>query len=60
MQVDVLNNGATLPPDFTLEDSKSLGLSIVTTLVSDLGGSFQMESLGEGFGTRARIRIPLA
>lgn len=60
LQVDVLNNGATLPPDFTLEDSKSLGLSIVTTLVSDLGGSFQMESLGEGFGTRARIRIPLA
>lgn len=59
LTVDVLNDGASLPPDFALEDSKSLGLSIVTTLVADLGGTFEMESLGEGFGTRARLRIPL-
>ncbi len=59
LTVDVLNDGGTLPPDFTLENSKSLGLSIVTTLVADLGGTFEMESLGEGFGTRARLRIPL-
>ncbi len=59
LRVDVMNDGVTLPPEFTLEGSSSLGLSIVTSLVSDLDGTFEMGSLGEGFGTRARITIPL-
>lgn len=57
--LDVVNDGEPLPDDFTLEGSKSLGLSIVTTLVTDMGGTFEMASLGEGFGTRARLVIPL-
>lgn len=58
--VDVINNGEPLPDDFTLQGSKSLGLSIVETLVADLDGSFEMGALGEGFGTRARLVVPLA
>lgn len=57
--VEVINSGQSLPPDFTLAESKSLGLSIVTTLVRDMGGTFEMEALGEGFGTRARVEVPI-
>lgn len=57
--VDVINDGESLPPDFDMATSRSLGLSIVTTLVSDLGGTFSMESLGDGFGTRAHLEIPM-
>ena len=59
--VDVLNNGSPLPPDFSLEGNRSLGLSIVETLVTDLGGTFEMGTLGEGqHTTRARLVVPLA
>ncbi len=57
--VDVLNGGQPLPEDFSLAKERSLGLSIVTTLVADLDGSFEISSLPDGQGTRARIRIPL-
>lgn len=60
LTIDVINNGAPLPDDFTLEGRKSLGLSIVETLVADLGGTFEMGALGEGFGTRARLVVPMA
>ena len=51
--------GDPLPDDFTLAGRKSLGLSIVETLVEDLGGTFEMTALGEGFGTRARLVVPM-
>ncbi len=57
--VDVINDGDPLPDDFTLAGRKSLGLSIVETLVEDLGGTFEMTALGEGFGTRARLVVPM-
>lgn len=58
--VEVTNDGIPLPDDFSLEHAKSLGLSIVSTLVEDLDGTFEMTSLPGGSGTKARIEIPLA
>jgi two-component sensor histidine kinase len=39
--------------------TNSLGLSIVTTLVDDLGGEFTLTSDESGPGTVARVSIPL-
>ncbi|MCW3157513.1 sensor histidine kinase [Micropruina sonneratiae] len=57
---EVTNAGAPLPPGFTLGTSNSLGLSIVTTLVDDLGGEFSLTTSDSGVGTVARVLIPLA
>ena len=59
LSVEVVNAGEPLPPDFSLEDSKSLGLSIVRTLVADLGGEFQLLRGADDLGTVARVRVPL-
>ena len=59
LRVDVENDGAPLPDDFSLESSRSLGLSIVTTLVADLDGTFEVVTRPGAEGTRARIVIPL-
>ncbi|MDN5727415.1 MAG: sensor histidine kinase, partial [Propionibacteriales bacterium] len=39
LRVQVIDRGAGLPTDFDLARTASLGLSIVTTLVTDLGGT---------------------
>lgn len=57
--VEVTNDGEPLPPDFEIGSSNSLGLSIVTTLVDDLGGEFSLRSGDEAVGTVARVSIPL-
>lgn len=59
LSVEVANDGETLPPDFTMDSSHSLGLSIVTTLVADLDGTFAMELSPDGVSTLAKIGIPL-
>ncbi len=59
LRVEVANDGETLPPGFTPGSSHSLGLSIVTTLVADLEGTFDMERAPEGEGTLAKLVIPL-
>ncbi|MFT3862537.1 sensor histidine kinase [Micropruina sp.] len=58
--VEVINEGEPLPPEFELGSSNSLGLSIVTTLVDDLGGEFTLSSGETSVGTVARVSIPLA
>ena len=58
--VEVTNEGAPLPDGFSLGSTNSLGLSIVTTLVDDLGGEFTLSSAEGGVGTVARVAIPLA
>ena len=59
MTVEVVNAGEPLPADFSLENSTSLGLSIVRTLVADLGGSFELLAGEDDLGTVARVRVPL-
>jgi two-component sensor histidine kinase len=56
--IEVTDNGAGLAPDFSLDESRGLGLSIVQALVtSELAGSIEMESQG---GTTVRVRVPVA
>jgi two-component sensor histidine kinase len=59
LRVDVDDDGRGLPKGFVLEESPSLGLSIVRTLVdADLGGTFTLGP-GPGGGTRATVDVPL-
>ncbi len=59
--VDVADDGAGLPPGFDIQDSSrsSLGLSIVTTLVQDLQGTFTLRN-NDGPGATAVVEIPLS
>lgn len=57
--VQVIDDGIGLPPDFNLTVSGSLGLSIVATLMSDLGGTFELANNPDGAGSRAVISLPL-
>jgi len=57
LAIDVIDDGVGLPPDFTLESSRGLGLSIVQGLVtSELGGSLEVK---DDHGTRVSLRVPL-
>jgi two-component sensor histidine kinase len=56
LDVEVRDDGRGLPPRFRIEDTTSLGLSIVRALVTDqLGGTIEMESEG---GAVVRLRVP--
>ncbi|GAA2179562.1 PAS domain-containing sensor histidine kinase [Brooklawnia cerclae] len=54
--LDVVDNGAGLPDGFDLSSASSLGLSIVSTLVKDLGGEFSLTNNANG-GSTARARV---
>jgi two-component sensor histidine kinase len=55
--VDVTDDGAGLPPTFSMEGSAGLGLSIVQALVTtELRGTIRLEADG---GTRAHLEIPI-
>jgi two-component sensor histidine kinase len=55
--VDVIDDGVGLPLEFSLDDSRGLGLSIVHALVTgELNGAIEMSQDG---GTRVGLRIPL-
>jgi len=59
LQVVVEDDGHGLPPDFDLDSSASLGLSIVRTLVeSELDGQLEMGPRPGG-GTRVRLDLPV-
>jgi two-component sensor histidine kinase len=52
------DDGQGLPKGFQLEQSKSLGLKIIRTVVeSDLKGTFTLEDKFSG-GTLATVKIP--
>jgi len=58
VEVEVRDNGAGLPEQFTLDGSRGLGLSIVQALVtSELQGSIEMS---DDLGTSVRVRVPVA
>jgi two-component system, sensor histidine kinase PdtaS len=64
VRVRVVDDGIGLPPDFDLESSTGLGLSIVRTLVlTELGGTIRMYSADgppERPGTVVEIRVPIS
>ncbi len=55
--VEVVDEGHGVPEDFVLGEQKSLGLSIISTLVRDLSGSFTLGNRTDGPGTLARIEV---
>ncbi len=59
LRVEISDDGAGLPDDFDWRASPSLGLSIVNTLVADMGGEFRLGQNPRGRGTQAVIEVPL-
>ncbi len=59
LRVEISDDGRGLPPDFDWRTSRSLGLSIVGTLVAELEGSFELGPQPDGPGTRAVVDISL-
>lgn len=59
LRVEISDDGRGLPPDFDWRLSRSLGLSIVNTLVAEMEGVFRVGSHPDGPGTRAVVEIPL-
>ena len=58
LRLAVEDDGVGLPDGFSLEETASLGLSIVSTLVGELGGQISLGRAGEGSGTRVEVWIP--
>jgi two-component sensor histidine kinase len=56
--LSVEDDGVGLPQGFDLDTSASLGLSIVCTLVGELGGEITLGSRPDGPGTRVVVRVP--
>ena len=56
--LDVVDEGEGLPEGFQMGATNSLGTSIVTTLVADLGGEFPLVNNADGPGATSRIVVP--
>jgi two-component system, sensor histidine kinase PdtaS len=59
LRVEISDDGRGLPPDFDWRQSRSLGLSIVDTLVGEMEGRFELGPQPNGPGTRAVVEIPI-
>lgn len=59
VEIVVTDDGVGLPEDFDPVRSSSLGLSIVRTLVGELGGSVDLSRGADG-GTRVELTVPVA
>ena len=59
LRVEISDNGRGLPVGFDWRKSRSLGLSIVNTLVAEMEGSFELGPRQAGPGTKAVVEIPL-
>ena len=59
LRMEVVADGQSLPEGFSIIDSKrkSLGLSIVSGLVTELGGTFELSNRSDAPGTRAVVEI---
>lgn len=49
------DNGVGLPKDFSLEETKSLGLQLVSTLVKQLDGTIDIDSSSNGITYKMRF-----
>ncbi len=58
LRVSITDNGRGMPEGFDWRTSRSLGLSIVNTLVAELEGTFELGPNPDGRGTRAVVEIP--
>lgn len=59
LEVSIRDDGKGLPPNFSVSQKKTLGLYIVSTLVSaELSGEFSLSAI-QPRGTQALLRIPL-
>ena len=59
LRMEISDDGQGLPPGFDWHTSRSLGLSIVNTLVAEMEGSFRLGPRQAGPGTQAVVEIPL-
>ncbi len=59
LAVSILDGGQGLPEDFRLGNQKSLGLSIISTLMHDLHGTLSIANRTDAQGTVARIELPV-
>ena len=59
LRVEISDDGRGLPEGFDLGTTRSLGLSIVTTLVAEMEGSFTLGPQPDGPGTRAVVEVPV-
>lgn len=57
LRLTIQDDGLGLPADFDLEESASLGLSIVSTLVGELGGDISVGAREDGAGTRVVVQV---
>jgi len=58
LEVRVTDDGVGLPDGFDPDATSSLGLSIVRTLVSELGGTLLIGPRAEGPGTVVELAFP--
>ncbi len=58
LQLTIEDDGVGLPPDFSLAETTSLGLSIVSTLVGELAGVISFGAREGGSGTRVVVAVP--
>jgi two-component sensor histidine kinase len=59
LRVEISDDGQGLPPDFDWRQSRSLGLSIVNTLIAEMEGTFEIGPRPGVPGTRAVFEIPV-
>lgn len=59
IETTVKDNGIGLPADFSLQETKSLGLQIVRMLTEQLGGEVEFSS-SPGVGTSFTVAVPSA
>ncbi len=59
LRLVVEDDGRGLPEGFGAEGGTSLGLSIVTTLVAEMGGTIAFTARPDGPGTRVEVVVPL-
>jgi two-component sensor histidine kinase len=58
LRLSIEDDGVGLPEGFSLDSAASLGLSIVNTLVGELGGEISLGARTDGPGTRVVVHVP--